>query len=284
MGRDGMTSLLNEHLLLGATVAGDGETYAGLPMNYGNSEGERGALGTECGVADLSFQRMLLVSGQGASAFVSATMGCQTPVVGACAYGAVLSGDAAAIAIPLVVRTGDNEFLLLEGPHRASALDGWLRWLVDFEQDGVRPYDGTKIEDVTGSLVPILLCGPSAGRVLGDYLPEGAETPSRGSVIQQPLDGRILSIVVSPDRGDDRAYLLLVPPAYSAVIWRSLMSFNEVVPVGVTAIEGLAGSVLPWARLMRTGDRVTFSADMLERWEVIRPTSDFIGARALRGQ
>ena len=275
------TPLLNEHMLLGAILENGEKGFASKAVVYGDGTAERDALRDGCGVADLSYLRMMLIGGDAAEPFFSATVACELPAVGECRFGAILAGDAAVIATPLVVRTGDHEFLLLEGQDRWPAMDAWLRWVADLEQDGVRPYAGVSVSEVTGSLVPLLLHGPTAGEVLGDYLKGNGGLPQGGICSQALLDERIPAIIVCPGFSKEPSYLAFVPNKNAVVIWRSLMSFGSVAPVGSSAVEGLAGRTLGWARLMRGADRVTLPTEALYRWDLARKSGGFIGARSL---
>ena len=131
-------------------------------------------------------------------------------------------------------------------------------------------------------LVPLLLHGPTAGEVLSDYLKGNEGLPQGGICSQALLDERIPTIIVCPGVSKEPSYLVFVPNMNAVVIWRSLMSFGSVAPVGSSAVEGLAGRTLGWARLMRGADRVTLPTEALYRWGLARKSGGFIGARSLK--
>lgn len=117
--------------------------------------------------------------------------------------------------------------------------------------------------------------------MLGDYLKGGERLPRSGICSQALLDGRIPAIIVCPRVSKEPSYLVFVPSKSVVVIWRSLMSFGSVAPVGSSSVEGLAGRTLGWARLMRGSDRVTLPTEALYRWGLARRSGGFIGARSL---
>ena len=60
------TPLLNEHMLLGAVVENGEKGFASKAVVYGDGTAERDALRDGCGVADLSYLRMMLIGGDAA--------------------------------------------------------------------------------------------------------------------------------------------------------------------------------------------------------------------------
>ena len=277
------STLYQEHVLLGAEF--DEEEGSQRPARVLTYLGEEdlGSLGEGALLCDLSGSCYLLAGGALASGFAAAALAGYLPAVGECAYGACLSGDGSVVGVPLLLRTGSDELVILDASPRGPVLEGWLSFLRSVEARGERPYEGVTLEDAHGTLVPLLIAGPAAHRVLLDYVAEGSGLPAAGEVAQVALD-RIGALVAGvPVCGEDApSYLVFVPAPLAQVLWRSLLSFTEVVPVGHAALEGALELRLPWGSLLRARGRVDAPRQQLVDWGLVRGDDGFVGARALR--
>lgn len=272
--------LYEEHLLLGAQFGERRLPGLRLPLRYGSGAGEAEAFLSGAALSDLSGMRSLLVSGTPAQAFCEAAFAGRRLAVGECRFEPALGGDGTLMSVPLLARTGDREYVLWDVSERYELLAGWLGFLAGVSQNGYAPYDGLEREDVTGRLVPLCLWGPGAAHVLGDYLAAGETLPGQGHVRDVKLD-RIPAIVVAPPSSDGTCHLVLVPPNYARTIWRSLLSFNEVTPVGEDALVSHAEAQLGWLGWVEDTDKVVPTAPELKRWGLARADGGFVGARAL---
>lgn len=135
-------------------------------------------------------------------------------------------------------------------------------------------------------LVPLLVMGRRANELLADYLPQAARNlPARGSVTNVSLDGHIPALLVGLPFGEKgvAAYALLVHQAAARTVWRSLLSFNWIEPVGRAAVLS-AWSSLPWSKALDSSDVVELGEQDLRAWGLLRPGSDFVGARGISGE
>lgn len=273
--------LYAEHLLLGG-IFEDEEALLALPAQYGALEelAELEAFHHGCALSDLQGMGALLVSGEGAAALVSSACANEQLAVGECRFGAVITGDGSLASVPLVARTGDAEHLLWDPTERGMMLEPWLGFLAGIEQDGFKPFDGAVVEDVSDALAPLLLWGPEAPAVLADYVASPSALPEPGQVRSVNLD-RIACLVANVARMGHPCFLLMVPPAAARVLWRSLLSFTQVVPVGHHALLRQVQSQLPWMSQLLAGDRLEVPAPQLERWGIARAHGGYVGARAL---
>lgn len=273
--------LYDEHLLLGGSFLDD-DAWLALPHHYGDMRGEAEAFGAGCALCDLSGMTNVLVSGEGADAFVSAACANEALRVGECSFGAVVTGDGTLASIPLVARTGDTEYVVCDVSERGMGLHPWLSFLVGIEQKGFRPFGTVTVEDASDALVPLLLWGPQATSVLTDYVLSADELPQPGRIASVHLD-RIATIVAHVPDVDEPCYLLLVPPTAARVLWRSLLSFLSVSPVGASSLAGQARSAFPWMAATLAPEQLDFTLRQLLDWELVRPDGGYVGARALRG-
>lgn len=278
-----MPELYQEHLILGGQF-GEGINGTLVPDAYGNAEGESEAFQAGAGLTDLSGMYALRLSGGPVATFATTAFAGQKLPVGSCAFEAVLTGDGAITSVPLLARTGESEYAVWDLSPRSEALNAWLGFLAQVSQRGVAPFEGLSRDTVGQKIVPLILWGRSAERVLGDYVEPSAGLPAPGCVCTCALDGRIHTLVSCLTLADQPCYLLMVPPNEARVLWRSLLSFNEVTPVGLKSLLHRLGEALPWAsEVLGTNDRVKLPATKLEGYDLVRDESDFVGARGLRG-
>lgn len=272
--------LYEEHLLLGATFDRT-ELGALRTLAYGASEPVAETLKDGTLLADASGMRMLLASGDPVTAFGEAAFAAEPLAVGRAGFSPAFLGDGAVASIPLAARTGDHELLAFDASRRAGVLSAWLTFVAAIEQGGFRPYEGLEVEDVSHDLVPLVLWGNDAPRVLGDYVGGAGALPRAGRVANLMLDGHIPVVACAVELGGAPLYVMLVPPDFARVLWRSLLSFRGVRPTGLAELWDAARERVPWLEAMQKPDRVRLDrADLLE-WGLIRPSADFIGGRAL---
>lgn len=278
MQQTGLTVLYQEHLQLGVSF---GEQ--GVPLHYGLGADtlDRGMPeSNEVMLADLTQAPLSYVGGSSANAFVHMACAGAIPAVGECFFEPVLTGDGGLASIPLLARTGDEEFILLDASPRSAILDGWLTFLSNVSQDGVSPFEGLQLEDATGSHVVLALWGERSYEVLCDYAQE-FDLPKRGEVRSCFLDA-IPCILAQPDLKDQTGFLILIPPQFGVAIWRSLLSFTFVIPKGRLAMNDFVTNVLPWASWLKANDTLRVDAAELEGAGLLRTENDFVGARGLR--
>lgn len=280
MSESGMSKsdLHEEHLVLGARM-GDWHGVE-APLEYPVGGDARAALTEGAALVDLSGATMLFSSGDPAEAFAGAVFAGEALAVGECSVQAALVGDGSLAAAPLVARTGEHEYLAFDVSDRGETLSAWLSFVSQIEQRGFAPYAGLDCDDVSGKLVPLALWGAGASAVLSDYA-EKSELPGPGRVTNPALDGRIPTIVSCLELLGAPCYLLLVPPALARVMWRSLLSFESVAPVGVEGALDLLREALPWASRLSAGERVELTRGELADAGLVRAGGGFIGERGL---
>ena len=272
--------LYNEHLILGAAYD-DEEPLLAAPRAYGDGCGEREVYAEGAALVDLSGMACVLASGDGAEAFAHAACAGRPLGVGECAFGAVVTGDGTVTSVPLVARTGDEEYLLCDPSERGLMLMPWLGFLAGIEQKGYRPFGGVSVEDVSESLHPLLMWGPQATAVLADYVPSAEVLPGPGTVANVLLDGRFSCLAIAPPVGDNPCYLLLVPPAAARVLWRSFLSFAAVVPSGLDALTHRGMESLEWMEAVLADDPLELALERLLELGLVRPEGGYVGARGL---
>lgn len=232
----------------------------------------------DCALIDLSGIGYTLVSGVAAQNFVEAVFAGKQLEVGEASFECALTGDGSLSSIGLLARSGQNEYVVLDASERSLVLDEWLSIIASVEQNGVAPYEEVSLEDATPLLTPLLLAGKKAKKVLMDYLGE-QKLPEDSKLCNLMLDQTIPALVANVSTKKVPAYLVMVPPVHTVILFRSLLSFETVHPLGhKQLIEGLK-SYLPWFSELASNTKVVLAKDKLEGWGLLRTSADFIGAR-----
>ena len=232
----------------------------------------------DCALVDLSGISYTLVSGTVAQNFVEAVFAGEQLEVGETSFECTLTGDGSLSSIGLLARSGQNEYVVLDASERSLVLDEWLSIIASVEQNGVAPYAEVSLEDATPLLTPLLLAGKKAKKVLMDYLGE-QQLPEDSKLCNLMLDQTIPALVANVSTKKVPAYLVMVPPVHTVILFRSLLSFEMVHPLGhKQLIEGLK-TYLPWFSELVTNTKVVLAKDKLEGWGLLRDSDDFIGAR-----
>ena len=274
----GRSVLHAEHELLGATFVEVTEELLAPDTYFGEAAAQ--VLLEGCALADLSCYTYRLVSGSASASLIAATCTTELPQVGECTFSPMLTGDGSLASVPLVLRTGDDEFAVLDASPRGEIMQGWLGFVEGIEQNGYRPFGDVSDEPAQEMLVPLMLAGASATTILSDYVPSVDALPREGRVVSVALD-RIQSLVARvPWALDVPCYVVLVPPQLARVVWRSLLSFPAVSPMGRVGMMELL-SRLPFGHAVLKTSRVELKAADIASWGLLRTERSFIGARAL---
>ena len=232
----------------------------------------------DCALIDLSGIGYTLVSGTSSQNFVEAVFAGKQLEVGEASFECALTGDGSLSSIGLLARSGQNEYVVLDASERSLVLDEWLSIIASVEQNGVAPYAEVSLEDATPLLTPLLLAGKKAKKVLMDYLGE-QKLPEDSKLCNLMLDQTIPALVANVSTKKVPAYLIMVPPVHTVILFRSLLSFETVHPLGhKQLIEGLK-TYLPWFSELASNTKVVVAKDKLEGWGLLRASDDFIGAR-----
>ena len=232
----------------------------------------------DCALIDLSGIGYTLVSGTSSQNFVEAVFAGKQLEVGEASFECALTGDGSLSSIGLLARSGQNEYVVLDASERSLVLDEWLSIIASVEQNGVAPYAEVSLEDATPLLTPLLLAGKKAKKVLMDYLGE-QRLPEDSKLCNLMLDQTIPALVANVSTKKVPAYLVMVPPIHTVILFRSLLSFETVHPLGHKQLfEGLK-TYLPWFSELASNTKVVVAKDKLEGWGLLRASDDFIGAR-----
>ena len=276
-----MGTLFQEHVFLGANFEPSIDESYQRVSSYAGEKDAVDAMAKGCVLCDLTGATYQLVSGPDAAAMAQAAFCAKRLAVGECAFEPALGGDGCLMSVPLVVRCGDTEHVAVDLSSRGPIAQAWLGFLATAEQDGVRPYGNTTIEDATSMLTPLMLAGAAASHVLSDYL-HGQALPKPGQVASLNLDAISAVVACAPVAPSGiQAYFLFIPPTKARVLWRSFLSFEEVTPVGLLGAKKALFSTVPFGNLCEKNDKVIVTKDELASMGLLRSDGGFIGCQAL---
>lgn len=265
-----------EHLLLGAEFEVSDSIGVERVARYANES----ASDSDTVLADLTGCAYLLASGPDAEAFCTAALAGRELRVGEQAWEASLNGAGRLVSVPLLMRTGDQEHVILDASERGDALAAWVSFLAHARSgEGDAAFPDLLLEEASGMLVPLLLAGPAAPHVLADYLHDDDELPDEGVVAQLRLDDIAALVTRLAGSFAPSAYLVFAPVAHARILWRSLLSFTEVTLVGHRRLRALLERA-PWSRALVEGTPAATRAELSE-WGIVRADQTFVGARAL---
>ncbi|MFC2647555.1 MAG: hypothetical protein ACFNZW_06260 [Coriobacteriaceae bacterium] len=281
---DNLSVLAYEELALGATLGSFVKEGTKVALAYKNQGEEYTALRHGTGLTDLSGCYSVRLSGPVAQNFIEATCAGQKLGVGECTFEPVLLGDSRIASIPLVARTGDQEYVLWDISASGDILAAWLNFVANINQNGFAPYQRLEMEEVSQSLTPLLLWGEAASEILSDYLKDGSAVPETNQVHDALLDNHIPALIINMRINDQPSLILLVLPQSAPVMFRSLLSFNTLTPVGLTAATQVAAENLEYLAPLSEAKPHEASKHDLMRQGLLRHENDYIGARALTVQ
>lgn len=180
---------------------------------------------------DLSAQVYLLISGDDAVPFMDTVFAGKHLEPGECAWSPMLAQDGSLISSCFVVRAGSQDYVVLDFSPRQESSLAWLNFITTQLDLNVT------ITQAWPLLYPLSVEGSAAREVLSDYLERDEALPEAGQVKQINLDGTIPTIIANMATTEDPHYLLLVRPSRVRVLFRSLLSFQQINPRGSHYLE-----------------------------------------------
>ncbi|MEY8436505.1 hypothetical protein AAK967_02005 [Atopobiaceae bacterium 24-176] len=271
--------LEGEHLLLGATME-PGATGRPEAAWYGDGTKEPVAFEEGCALADVGGLVATCISGDAASAFVSAVFTSYVPEPGSVLGALALMGDGRVVAPALVAGLAVNEFCVWCPGELSEGLMEWMRGIAAVEEGGVAPYASVELSCGAPLSSTLMVAGPDATAVLGDYLAPDAALPKPATLSNVRLDA-IDTVVLRPAIGSFSPYLVVAPNAFAQVLWRSLLSFPNVSPVGTSAVWGRVADEAPGLVDFLDEPMARRTPKDLGLQGLLRPGDSYIGARAL---
>lgn len=270
-------SILHTELeYLGAQFSTSTEGFTLAQSFYGEKPVEEAL--KDCALIDLSGISYTLVNGATAQNFVETVFAGKKLEVGEASFECALTGDGSLSSIGLLARSGQHEYVVLDASERSLVLADWLSIIASVEQNDISPYAEVSLDNATPLLTPLLLAGKKAKKILMDYLGE-QKLPESSNLCNLMFDQTIPALVANVSTKTVPAYLVMVPPVHTVILFRSLLSFESVHPLGHKQLIEALKKYLPWFLQLASNTKVVIAKDKLKGWGLLRNTDDFIGAR-----
>jgi glycine cleavage system aminomethyltransferase T len=195
----------------------------------------------------------------------------------------LLTGEAEIIDTVIIIRTGDNEYMVTTHSQTVEEVFDWLTAHGKITDDEGAIFEGLEITNQTAALADVVLFGEGSRAVI-DELSNGtfASAPHTGHITLVQLDTVTVLVFESPVLpGIGEVYELLCPPDGAEGLKYAFMSFPEIDPMPFDEYRALRIESKTW---FEQADEASYifphDAGLLH---LIRKESDFVGAKALRG-
>jgi aminomethyltransferase len=173
----------------------------------------------------------------------------------------------------IVYHSGDIEYLIIANAANRHSDFEWLKSHAPADLELVDESDRTAL---------IALQGPRAMWVIGELAGEGWEPPVRFAIREALLDEAVPVLVARTGYTGEDGVEILCRSADAPAVWRILLSFPEVHPVGLGARDTLRlemGYPLYGSDMDRSVDPVSAGLG----WVVATAKGEFVGAEAVAG-
>lgn len=212
---------------------------------------ERELIKTRTVISDISYMGKTRIAGEAADPFLFGMYDCDFDVLGNIGAGvmATLSNDVAA-EIPgndkpvqtEIIRSGEHEFMLLTRFDQAASLYSLLEEYAECGVEDKLEEGQILLSDETDSFAGICIAGPQADYVLAEMGKASDELAEEKLKALPDFTLGMMRLDTAPTlifHISLECYYLFVPPTYARGLWRGLLSFHEVSPIGRHAFEVL---------------------------------------------
>ncbi len=271
--------LHEEHIALGARMV----PFAGweMPVQYSGIIDEHNACRSSVGIFDVSHMAEFRVFGRDAEAFLSRMLTndlSKIAEIGEAQYSLLLNEDGGIIDDLIVYRTGDIEFMIIANASNREKDFAWLQAHLPETGEVCEGVPTLELIDESDKVALIAVQGPSALDIVTELAGEGYEAPDRFHIEGALLDTIPTMVARTGYTGEDGVEIVC-PVAAAPALWRALLSFAEVTPVGLGARDTLRlemGYSLYGNDMDETIDPISAGLG----W-VVRKTGGFIGSDAV---
>ena len=224
------TPLYDEHVALGAKML----PFAGyeMPIQYAGIIEEHTATREKVGIFDVSHMATFRISGAGAKAFLQRMLSNdldKIDEVGAAEYTLLLDGQGHIIDDLIVYNTGGEYLIIANASNRIHDFE-WLLAGCPEDVDMVDESDRTAL---------IAVQGPEAVSVVRELAVGDWEAPKRFYVAPITMQGGVNALAARTGYTGEDGLELVLHKDDAAKVWRALLSFEQVTPVGLGARDTL---------------------------------------------
>jgi glycine cleavage system aminomethyltransferase T len=233
---------------------------------------------------DISTLGKLRVSGAAAHDFIRIMFTADTEALaepGTTAASLLLTGESEIIDVVLIIRTGDDEYMVTTSPSTAGEVFAWLKAHAGISDDEGALFEGLAITDETKKLAGVVLFGEGSAAALDELAgkPLGA-FPQVGHLTMAQLDTVPTLIFASPVLPvEAEVYELFCPPASVQGLICALLSFPEIDPMNAEEYQELREQNGTW--FAQADDAAYAFPDEAGLMRLTRAAMDFVGGQAL---
>jgi len=266
------TPLHESHRELGARMV----PFAGyeMPVQYAGIIEEHNATRTTAGIFDVSHMAQFRVTGEGSREFLQKMFTNDITLIdepGSAQYTLMLNENGGIIDDLIVYETG-FEYLIIAN---ASNHEKDFAWLMAHKPDNV------ELVDESDRTALIALQGPDSARIMGELTDDEYVLPERFHINSTMIDNQIPILVARTGYTGEDGVELIARREDAETLWRILLSFPEIMPVGLGARDTL--------RLEKGyhlyGSDMDESRNPIEAklgWVVPQDKTDYIGYEAIK--
>jgi glycine cleavage system aminomethyltransferase T len=193
----------------------------------------------------------------------------------------LLTGEAEIIDAVLIIRTGDDEYMITTNSATAGEAFAWLEAHAEIKDDEGAIFEGLALSNETEKLAGVVLFGEGSTSVLEELAGRSLDAfPRLGSLTMAQLDtvpALILNSPVLP--AETEVYELFCPPASVEGLTHALLSFPEIDSMDAKEYQALREQQGTW--FAQADDAAYAFPDELGLLRLVRTPMDFVGAQAL---
>jgi glycine cleavage system aminomethyltransferase T len=194
----------------------------------------------------------------------------------------VLTGDAEVIDVVLIIRTGDNEYMVTTNEQNTDEVYAWLLAHSELTDDKGAIFEGLVVSDESEALADIVLFGQGSKVVLDELSGHTlTSAPHTGKLNMVQLDTVPVMLLATPvlESLGSEAYELLCPVNGANGIVYALMSFPEIDPMELSEYIELRKDLGTW--FAAAEDASYTHPDLAGLMHLVRADMDFVGGKAL---
>jgi glycine cleavage system aminomethyltransferase T len=225
--------------------------------------------------------------------------------IGSAAPALILNAHAEVIDLVIVMRTGNNEYLISTSPATTCEVEEWLRAHSAIADDRGPVFAGLEVSDESASLAAVAIHGTEASEILTELFGSSPDLLLCSSALTTATIGRLdvmlfawpllrsaqpstqadaLVASTQPDnaRADALVYELIVPAGALPALTDILLGFSELDPEDFEQYRHRRKAAHTW--FLAAEQPGYIKPDTPELVALLRPERDFVGARALAAQ
>jgi glycine cleavage system aminomethyltransferase T len=232
---------------------------------------------------DMSAIGKLRISGTAAHDFIRTMFTADTALLeelGGATVSLLLTGEAEIIDVVLIIRTGDEEYMVTTSPQVVDEAFEWLKAHSTITDDNGAVFEGLELTNQTEALANVVLFGEGSREILDELSGYTFSTaPHTGRITLVQLDTVVALAFESLVLPGVEAYELFCPPAGAEGLKYVFMSFPEIDPLELEEYRALRVEAKTWFE--NASDASYIFPDEAKLLHLTRSSMDFVGAKAL---